>query len=113
MGNWLTHLRGSGVPRRDLGWRYPRDGGEWSGPQHGLGLIFRRKNVKVFISDEPAGWATSRGMIPVLQSVSGWFGGMVNGPRSGLETEMVSGVDLPCQAQQALFSPRGEKEHSG
>ena len=31
MGNWLAHLRGSGVPRRDLGWRYPRDGGEWSG----------------------------------------------------------------------------------
>ena len=51
--------------------------------------------------------------IPVLQSVSGWCGGMVSGPRSGLETEMVSGVDLPLQAQQALFSPRGEKEHSG
>ena len=43
----------------------------------------------------------------------GWCGGMVSGPRSGLETEMVSGVDLPLQAQQALFSPRGEKEHSG
>lgn len=57
--------------------------------QHGLGLIFRRKNVKVFISDEPAGCRSSlqdpppEGWIPVLQSVSGWFGGMVSGPGLG------------------------------
>ena len=114
MGNWLAHLRGSGVPRRDMGWRYPRDGGEWSGPQHGLGLIFRRKNVLRFLFQMSLqGGPPPEGWIPVLQSVSGWFGGMVSGPRSGLETEMVSGVDLPCQAQQALFSPHGEKEHSG
>lgn len=62
MGNLLAHLRDSGVPGRDLGWRYPRDGGGWPGPWHGLGLIFRRKNVQVFISDEPGGWAASRGV---------------------------------------------------
>lgn len=77
------------------------------------GLYLEGRMLRFLFQMSLQGGTPPEGWIPVLQSVSGWFGGMVSESRSGLETEMVSGVDLPCQAQQALFSPHGEKEHSG
>lgn len=60
-GHLLAHLRDSRVPGGI--WAGDIQGMVgWPGPWHGLGLIFRRKNVQVFISDEPGGWAASRGV---------------------------------------------------
>lgn len=76
------------------------------------GLYLEGRMFRFLFQMSLEGGPPPEGWIPVLQSVSGWYGGMVSRPRSGLETEMVSGVDLPLQAQQALCPPCGEKEHS-
>lgn len=52
---WVACSLIYGVLGRELDWRYLRDGGWFSGPGQGLGFIFRRENLKVFISHEPGG----------------------------------------------------------